>query len=78
MASVPPSAKLHLFAGNAPKTTADRLDRHHAMLARLARLERGVYVQCQGKVGAGKFFEQAVVEHGFGVGAGALPSLSAL
>jgi len=37
--SVPPSAKLHLFATNAPDETANRLDRLHAMLTRLARLE---------------------------------------
>ena len=37
--NVPPSAKLHLFATNAPEETADRLDRLHTMLTRLARLE---------------------------------------
>jgi valyl-tRNA synthetase len=37
--NVPPSAKLHLFAGDASEATADRLDRNHAMLSRLARLE---------------------------------------
>jgi valyl-tRNA synthetase len=37
--NVPPSAKLHLFATNAPDETADRLDRLHSMLTRLARLE---------------------------------------
>jgi valyl-tRNA synthetase len=37
--SVPPSAKLHLFAGAAPDELASRLDRHHPMLSRLARLE---------------------------------------
>jgi len=37
--NVPPAAKLNLFAGDAPERTADRLDRHHAMLTRLARLE---------------------------------------
>jgi valyl-tRNA synthetase len=37
--NVPPSAKLHLFATNAPDETADRLDRLHTMLTRLARLE---------------------------------------
>jgi valyl-tRNA synthetase len=37
--NVPPSAKLHLFATNAPDETADRLDRLHMMLTRLARLE---------------------------------------
>jgi len=37
--NVPPAAKLHLFAGEAAAQTADRLDRHHAMLSRLARLE---------------------------------------
>jgi valyl-tRNA synthetase len=37
--NVPPSAKLHLFAGEASEATADRLDRNHAMLSRLARLE---------------------------------------
>jgi valyl-tRNA synthetase len=37
--NVPPSAKLRLFAGDAPRQTADRLESHHAMLSRLARLE---------------------------------------
>jgi valyl-tRNA synthetase len=37
--NVPPGARLHLFAGQAAAQTADRLDRHHAMLSRLARLE---------------------------------------
>jgi valyl-tRNA synthetase len=37
--NVPPSAKLHLFAANAPDETAQRLDRQHSMLSRLARLE---------------------------------------
>ena len=37
--SVPPSAKLHLFTGEASDETAGRLDRQHAMLSRLARLE---------------------------------------
>ena len=37
--NVPPSAKLHLFAGDATQQTADRLDRQYAMLSRLARLE---------------------------------------
>jgi valyl-tRNA synthetase len=37
--NVPPSAKLHLFATNAPDETADRLDRLHTMLTRLARLQ---------------------------------------
>jgi valyl-tRNA synthetase len=37
--NVPPSAKLNLFAGTASDDAADRLDRHHAMLTRLARLE---------------------------------------
>ena len=37
--NVPPSAKLHLFAADASDETADRLDRNHAMLSRLARLE---------------------------------------
>ena len=37
--NVPPAAKLHLFATDAPQRTADRLDRHFAMLSRLARLE---------------------------------------
>jgi valyl-tRNA synthetase len=37
--NVPPGAKVHLFAGEAPQSTADRLDRHHPMLSRLARLE---------------------------------------
>ncbi|MFP5329825.1 MAG: valine--tRNA ligase [Alphaproteobacteria bacterium] len=37
--NVPPGAKVHLFAGEAEERTADRLDRHHPMLSRLARLE---------------------------------------
>ncbi|HEY4070306.1 MAG TPA: valine--tRNA ligase [Sphingomicrobium sp.] len=37
--NVPPSAKLHLFAADASEATAGRLDRNHAMLSRLARLE---------------------------------------
>jgi len=37
--NVPPGAKVHLFAGEASDRTADRLDRHHPMLSRLARLE---------------------------------------
>jgi valyl-tRNA synthetase len=37
--SVPPSAKLHLFAGEASDDAAGRLDRQFATLSRLARLE---------------------------------------
>jgi valyl-tRNA synthetase len=37
--NVPPSAKLNLFAADASDETAARLDRNHAMLSRLARLE---------------------------------------
>ena len=37
--NVPPAARLNLFAADAPERTAERLDRHHAMLSRLARLE---------------------------------------
>ncbi len=37
--NVPPSAKLHLFAADASDETARRLDRNHATLSRLARLE---------------------------------------
>ena len=37
--NVPPGAKLHLFASDAPDETAARLDRHHPMISRLARLE---------------------------------------
>src|SRR6476659_2847466 len=37
--NVPPSAKLHLFAADASDETASRLDRNHAMLSRLARLQ---------------------------------------
>ncbi|QNM82639.1 valine--tRNA ligase [Sphingomonas sabuli] len=37
--NVPPSAKLHLFTGNPPQDVVDRLDRQHAMLSRLARLD---------------------------------------
>jgi len=37
--NVPPSAKLNLFAADASDETAARLDRNHAMLSRLARLD---------------------------------------
>jgi valyl-tRNA synthetase len=37
--NVPPSAKLSLFAAHASDATAGRLDRNHAMITRLARLE---------------------------------------
>jgi valyl-tRNA synthetase len=37
--NVPPSAKLHLFAADASEETAARLDRNHATISRLARLE---------------------------------------
>ncbi len=37
--NVPPGAKLHLFTGDASDATAGRLDRQHATLSRLARLE---------------------------------------
>jgi valyl-tRNA synthetase len=37
--NVPPSARLSLFATNAPDETAERLDRLHGMLTRLARLD---------------------------------------
>jgi valyl-tRNA synthetase len=37
--NVPPSAKLNLFAADASGETAGRLDRNHATLSRLARLE---------------------------------------
>ncbi len=37
--NVPPSAKLNLFAADASDETAGRLERNHAMLSRLARLE---------------------------------------
>jgi valyl-tRNA synthetase len=37
--NVPPSAKLHLFAAGVTDDLAERLDRKHAMLSRLARLE---------------------------------------
>ncbi|HWC55889.1 MAG TPA: class I tRNA ligase family protein, partial [Sphingomicrobium sp.] len=37
--NVPASAKLHLFAADASDETAARLDRNHAMIMRLARLE---------------------------------------
>ncbi len=37
--NVPPSAKLHLFAADASEETATRIDRNHAVLSRLARLE---------------------------------------
>jgi valyl-tRNA synthetase len=47
---VPPSAKLHLFAADAPEETAARLDRNHGTLSRLARLES---IQLSGFSGAG-------------------------
>jgi valyl-tRNA synthetase len=37
--NVPPSAKLHLFSDGVSDGTADRLDRQHGTLSRLARLE---------------------------------------
>jgi valyl-tRNA synthetase len=37
--NVPPSAKLNLFVGDASPATAERLDRNHSTLSRLARLE---------------------------------------
>ena len=37
--NIPPSAKLHLFAADASDETAERLDRNHAVISRLARLE---------------------------------------
>jgi valyl-tRNA synthetase len=37
--NVPPSAKLHLFSDGVSDATADRLDRQHGTLSRLARLE---------------------------------------
>jgi valyl-tRNA synthetase len=37
--NVPPSAKLHLFAADASDETSKRLDRQHATVSRLARLE---------------------------------------
>jgi valyl-tRNA synthetase len=55
--SVPPSAKLHLFAGDASDELASRLDRHHPMLSRLARLES---IQLSAFTGAGA--AQVVVE----------------
>ncbi len=55
--SVPPSAKLHLFAGDAGDGTAARLDRHFATLSRLARLES---IQCSPFTGTGA--AQVVVE----------------
>jgi len=48
--NVPPSAKLHLFAADAPEETAARLDRNHGTLSRLARLES---IQLSGFSGAG-------------------------
>lgn len=55
--SVPPSAKLHLFAGDASDELGSRLDRHHPMLSRLARLES---IQLSAFTGAGA--AQVVVE----------------
>ena len=37
--NVPPGAKVHLFAGEADEALAERLDRQHSTLSRLARLE---------------------------------------
>ncbi len=37
--NVPPSAKLHLFAGSPADEIVDRLDRQHGMISRLARLD---------------------------------------
>ena len=37
--NVPPSAKLNLFVADVSEETAKRLDRNHAMLSRLARLD---------------------------------------
>jgi len=48
--NVPPSAKLHLFAADASDETAGRLDRNHAMIRRLARLES---IQLSAFAGAG-------------------------
>jgi valyl-tRNA synthetase len=48
--NVPPSAKLHLFAAAAGDEVAERLDRQHAMLSRLARLES---IQLSGFDGSG-------------------------
>jgi valyl-tRNA synthetase len=55
--SVPPSAKLHLFAGEASDETAGRLDRQFATISRLARLES---IQCSAFTGSGA--AQLVVE----------------
>jgi valyl-tRNA synthetase len=55
--SVPPSAKLHLFAGDASDERASRLDRHYPMLSRLARLES---IQLSSFMGGGA--AQVVVE----------------
>jgi valyl-tRNA synthetase len=48
--NVPPGAKLHLFAADAPDRTAERLDRQHGTLSRLARLES---IQLSSFTGAG-------------------------
>jgi len=48
--NVPPSAKLHLFAADAPEETAARLDRNHGTVSRLARLES---IQLSGFSGIG-------------------------
>jgi valyl-tRNA synthetase len=48
--SVPPSAKLHLFAGEASQAAADRLDRQFGTISRLARLES---IQLSGFSGSG-------------------------
>ncbi|MEO7563640.1 MAG: class I tRNA ligase family protein, partial [Sphingomicrobium sp.] len=48
--NVPPGAKLNLFAGDADDALADRLDRQHGTLSRLARLES---IQLSGFTGGG-------------------------
>ena len=48
--NVPPAAKLNLFAADASEETADRLDRNHANLLRLARLQS---IQLSGFAGTG-------------------------
>jgi valyl-tRNA synthetase len=48
--NVPPGAKLHLFASDASAETVARLDRQHATLSRLVRLES---IQLSGFTGTG-------------------------
>src|SRR3954454_5697036 len=57
--NVPPSAKLNLFAADASDETAARLDRNHAMLSRLARLESIQFSTFPGKGAAQLVVDEA-------------------